>query len=227
MGYPGELYAFLASQCLDRELAWDCASGSGQASVDLVRCFEKVIATDISTELLALAPAHPRIFYRRAAAEESGIEGRSVDLLVVAQALHWFDPQPFWAEVARVLKSGGIFAFWGYNWPEVCLPVNQVLEQLKLEISPYWPMRSAVLHNEYRSIQPPFPEIKTPGFVMSVSWTLDQYLSHLRSWSGTRYFNERTGDDVVKKYESSFCDAWGPDELAVNWPLILKVYRNA
>jgi len=195
--------------------------------VDLTGYFESVIATDISAELLALAPVHPRISYRRAAAEESGIDDGSVDLLVVAQALHWFDLPLFWDEVRRVLKRGGVFAFWGYNWPWVCPAVDQVLEELKQEIAPYWPERSAVLHNCYRTVDPPFPEIGTPEFEMSVSWTLDQYLSHLRSWSATRYSNERTGEDVVEKYEAAFGDAWEPDERLVSWPLVLKAYRNA
>jgi SAM-dependent methyltransferase len=226
MGYPGKLYEFLASQCAGRGLAYDCACGSGQAAVDLTRFFEKVMATDISAELLALAPVHPDISYRRTAAEDSGIEAGSVDLLVVAQALHWFDLPRFWTEVGRVLKSGGIFAFWGYNWPEVSPSVDRVLEMLKQEIASYWPEKSEVLHNGYRSVDPPFPEVQAPVFRMSVSWMPDQYLFHLRSWSATRYFNEREGGDIVGNYESAFLDAWGTGESPVGWPLVLKVYRN-
>lgn len=227
MGYPDGLYEFLSSQCEERELAWDCASGSGQAAGDLTRYFENVIASDISAELLELAPVHPRISYRRATAEESGIEDGSVDLLVVAQALHWFDLPRFWQEVRRVLKREGVFAFWGYNWPQVCPAVDLVLEGLKQEIAPYWPEKSAVLHNCYRSVDPPFPEIEAPSFEMSVSWTLDQYLAHLRSWSATRYFKERTGGEVVGKYEAAFGEAWGSSERPASWPLVLKVCRNA
>jgi SAM-dependent methyltransferase len=194
--------------------------------VDLTRYFESVLATDISAELLDLAPIHPRISYRRAASEESGIGDDSVDLLVVAQAIHWFDLPRFWEEVRRVLKRGGIFAFWGYNWPQTCPAVDQVLEKLKLEIAPYWPERSAVLHNCYRTVDPPFPEIKTSGFEMSAAWTLDQYLAHLCSWSATRYFNEKSGQEVVEKYEPAFGVACGADDRSVSWPLVLKVYRN-
>ena len=143
IAYPEDLYRFLVAQCHGQDLAWDCATGSGQAALDLVRTFSRVIATDISKELLALAPPHPRIFYHEVSAEESGIEPESVDLITVAQALHWFDLSRFWPEVMRVLKKGGVLAFWGYNWPVVEPGVDRVLEDFKSVISSSWPERSA------------------------------------------------------------------------------------
>ncbi len=128
IGDPVDLYRLLDALCLGHGIAWDCATGSGQAAVDLARTFPKVIATDISEALLALAPAHPRIAYRAAPAEDSGIEAGSVDLVTVAQALHGFDLARFWAEVIRVLKPGGVVAFLGYNWPVVEPGVDCELE---------------------------------------------------------------------------------------------------
>lgn len=226
IGYPEDLYRFLVVQCRRQDLAWDCATGSGQAALDLVRSFSKVIATDISAELLALAPAHPCISYRAASAEESGLEPDSVDLITIAQALHWFDLTRFWVEVRRVLKQGGILAFWGYNWPIVESGVDRVLEDFKAMISSSWPERSAILHGGYNSIHPPLHEISSPAFAASAQWALGDYLSHLRSWSATRYYRERTGKDATKPFEQAFAEAWPGGRVPVRWPLILRVFRK-
>ena len=71
--YPSRLFDFVATLPLRRDLAWDCATGNGQAAVDLAERFANVIATDASERQLALAIPHPRIEYRRALAEDSGL----------------------------------------------------------------------------------------------------------------------------------------------------------
>lgn len=226
LGYPETLFRFLGAQCERHDLAWDCATGSGQAAVDLARMFSQVIATDISEALLALAPQHPRISYRAASAEESGIESDSVDLMTVAQALHWFDLTPFWAEVTRVLKKGGVMAFWGYNWPSVDPGVDRVLEDFKAAISSSWPERINILQGGYRSIHVPLHEISSPSFEMSAQWELDDYLAHLRSWSATRYYRERTGVDITAQFQPAFGRVWRDGRVSVKWPLILRTFRK-
>lgn len=225
IGYPEDLYRFLGAQCHEHGLAWDCATGSGQAAFDLARMFTKVIATDISKELLALAPPHPRISYRVASAEKSGIESDSVDLVTVAQALHWFDLTQFWAEATRVLKNGGALAFWGYNWPVVAPEVDRVLEDFKAVIHSSWPERSRILHEGYVSINPPLHEIPSPSFEASAQWELDDYLAHLRSWSATRYHCEHTGEDITKQFQPAFAGVWRDGRVPVKWPLILRTFR--
>jgi len=105
--YPAALFAWLADQCVERDTAWDCATGSGQAALGLAPHFSRVIATDASAEQIRHAEIHPAIAYRVAPAEASGLADRSVDLVTVAQAAHWFDLPRFYAEVTRVLKRGG------------------------------------------------------------------------------------------------------------------------
>src|SRR5882672_11427376 len=102
--YPAALFQWLAATAPRRERVWDCACGSGQASLDLAAHFHTVIGTDLSAGQLAQAPAHERISYRVALAEQSGLESASCDLVTVAQALHWFDLPRFYAEARRVLR---------------------------------------------------------------------------------------------------------------------------
>lgn len=224
--YPRELFEFLTRQCRSHDLAWDCATGSGQAAADLARTFSHVIATDISRDLLARAVPHPRISYREAAAEEAPFEENSVDLITVAQALHWFDLEKFWKEAHRVLKADGVFAFWGYNWPVVSPAVDEVLGRLRPELAPSWPERSAILHQEYRTLAPPFREIGSPSFEAAALWDCDDYLAHLRSWSATRYHREWTGEDIIRRFAPAFKEAWAAGKVRVSWPLIFKIYSK-
>jgi ubiquinone/menaquinone biosynthesis C-methylase UbiE len=105
--YPQELFAYLGSIAPSRGLAWDCGTGNGQAAVGLTSVFDRVIATDASAKQIANAHPHKRVDYRVARAEESGLESANVDLILIAQALHWFDLDRFYAEARRVLKPDG------------------------------------------------------------------------------------------------------------------------
>lgn len=226
-GYPAALFHFLSEACPGRDLAWDCATGSGQAAQDLTEHFNRVVATDISAALLALAVRHPKITYREAPADHSGIEGETVDLITVAQALHWFDLPRFWQETERVLKPGGILAFWGYVWPEVNDAVDGILLGLKEELAPCWPDGIRLLHEKYRTVQPPFVELPAPSFEATVIWKLDDYLAHFRSWSATRYHREKTGTDLIGRLESSFAKVWPGGSVQVRWPLFLRMFRKS
>src|SRR5438309_10549779 len=62
--YPDELFEHLASISPRHELAWDCATGNGQAAVGLARHFEKVIATDASAQQIESVEPDKRISYR-------------------------------------------------------------------------------------------------------------------------------------------------------------------
>ena len=86
--YPESLFAFLSKTVSSRDVAWDCATGNGQAATHLARYFGRVIATDESAEMIGQAPRHPRIAYRVAEAEDSDIDADSVDLVTVASAIH-------------------------------------------------------------------------------------------------------------------------------------------
>lgn len=113
--YPAALFAWLATIAPDRELAWDCAAGNGQATLDLAQYFTRVIATDASRAQIEAAPPCPNVEYRVAPAEASGLSTATISMITVAQALHWFDQDRFHAEVRRVLKPEGVLAAWTYG----------------------------------------------------------------------------------------------------------------
>lgn len=228
--YPRELFAWLASLVPCRELAWDCAAGSGQASIDLAEHFAQIVATDASRAQIDAALAHPRIDYRVAPAEASGLKDASVDLVTVAQALHWFDLAGFYAEVRRVLRPGGVLAVWTYGvltveGPEVDALVQHFYHDT---VGPYWPPERAHVENGYRSLPFPFAEIIAPPFAMAANWTLPQLLGYFRSWSATGRFAAVNGYDPVAVLEQQLKPLWGDVERVrqVTWPLALRVGRG-
>lgn len=225
--YPRELYEYLVTLCGGRGCAWDCATGSGQAASDLSAYFDRVVATDISDSLLSYATDKENIEFVNAPAEDSGLASESVDLVTVAQAIHWFDFDLFWSEVSRVLKPKGILAYWGYVWPQVNVPIDALLGEFRATIEGYWPEKSHHLHSRYDNVDAPLKRIKNPDFYISENWSLNQYLKHLSSWSGTRYHREATMTDAVSDREEDFGFLWGDEIHRVQWPLVLKVYRKA
>ncbi|MEM7600210.1 MAG: class I SAM-dependent methyltransferase [Verrucomicrobiota bacterium] len=226
ISYPTELYEYLSGVCEGKLLAWDCATGSGQAASGLSPYFHQIIATDISESLLSLAPDVNNVSFRRASSEDSGIETDSVNLVTVAQAIHWFEHADFWQEVGRVLKSGGVLAFWGYVWPTVDGNVDRLLRDFRQKIEHCWPQRSHHLQNNYKDIEAPFEGIETPCFHLEENWKASDYLAHLASWSGTRYFRDKFGEDPVKTMQKDFENRWGKGIRPVKWALVFKAYRK-
>lgn len=225
IAYPKSLYPYLRSLCQSSELAWDCATGTGQAAMDLSKEFNQVIATDMSDSLLSHADKCHNIEYRVAPAEHSELSYSSVDLITVAQAIHWFELSEFWNEVSRVSKPGGVLAYWGYLWPVVNTSIDNVFKEFQSLIDSYWPEKCRLLHKKYADIHPPFQVLDSPEFLIQESWTVDEYLRHLHSWSSTRYFKESNHADPVLHVQDRLKHLWGDETRRVEWSLILKVFR--
>lgn len=232
--YPAALFDWLAGIAPSRALAWDCAAGSGQASVDLVERFDRVIATDASRAQIEGAIAHPRIDYRVATAQDSGLSDAAVDLVTVAQALHWFDLEAFYAEVRRVLKPGGVLAVWTYGVHSVgdadidARSIDNIVSDFYSEIvGPYWPPERRHVEAGYRDLPFPFAELEPPAFAMMADWSLTQLLGYLRSWSATGRYIKEVGVDPVIALAERLAPLWGSADTAraIRWPLALRAGR--
>ncbi|MBW8458077.1 MAG: class I SAM-dependent methyltransferase [Thiobacillus sp.] len=226
--YPAALFAWLAGLCVDHDLAWDCATGSGQAALGLAPHFRRVVATDASAEQIRHAAPHPLIDYRVAPAEASGLADHSVDLVTVAQAAHWFDLPRFYAEAARVLKPGGAIAVWGYG--RMLLPgeMDALFQRFYAEtIGPYWPPERARIDDAYRSLDFPFAEIQPPAFAIEVEWTLPRLLDYLSTWSAVKRYQAARGRDPLPALLAELRSLWGDPETAraLQWPLFLRAGR--
>lgn len=227
--YPDALFDWLASLCHARETAWDCATGNGQAAVGLVRHFRRVVATDASTEQLRHAEAHVNIAYRVAAAEASGLADRSIDLITVAQAAHWFDLPRFYAEVARVLKPGGVLALWGYGRMVLPGALDAPFRRFYAEtVGPYWPPERALIDDGYRSLDFPLAEIQAPAFLIEVDWDLERLVNYLSTWSAVRRYQAERDSDPLPALKKDMQHLWGDANrtLHLQWPLFMRVGRH-
>ena len=226
--YPAALYDFLVEAAPSNERAWDAGCGNGQASVDLAARFREVVASDPSAEQIANAVPRLNISYRVEAAEQSSLAAASVDLVCVAQALHWFDTSRFHVEVRRVLKPRGVVAFWSYADCRVDEAVDAQKNRLYHDLTgPYWPPERALVDSGYASLPFPFERIPTPGFELHMDWTLDQYLAYLRSWSATQRYIRALDQDPVSLVESDLRVAWGDPHRRrrVHWDFHLHCGR--
>ena len=228
--YPDELFTYLASLVGNRKLAWDCAAGTGQATIPLASRFEHVHATDISAAMLGQAPAHPRVEYHVAAAEASGLGKGTVDLVTVAQALHWLNVESFYVEVERVLVPGGVLAVWTYGIQRLDEPgLDRALQHFYREIvGPYWPEGRHHVESGYQTLRFPFSELECPAFNMEKQWSLPQLLGYIGTWSATQRFRETQGRDPVLGLEGELELLWGGSGASrlVRWPLSLRVGRK-
>jgi SAM-dependent methyltransferase len=229
--YPAALFEWLATQAPARDLAWDAGCGNGQASVALADHFKRVVASDPSAAQISNAQMRANVEYRAEPAEHSSLADASVDLVTVAQALHWFDHARFHAQVRRVLKPRGVFAAWAYADCRVDAAIDAVKNHLYVDLTgPYWPPEREYVDSGYRTLPMPFEpseEIAAPAFDMQAHWTLAQFLAYLRSWSATQRYLKANGVDPVGLVEADLARAWG-DPLAprtVQWDFHLRCGR--
>jgi SAM-dependent methyltransferase len=227
--YPPELFDWLASAAPARDAAWDCGCGSGQASVALARHFATVHATDVAAEQIALAKTHPHVRYSVAPAERSGLPDAAVELVTVAQALHWFDVDAFYAEARRVGRPGALLAVWNYPRPRF---VDAELDRVFLDfysnvVGPYWAAGRRHIESNYTTLSFPFREIAHPEFGLELDWPFEQVIGYVSSWSATAQYRKALGQDPVPLLQHTLGAIWpGAGASArVHIPLGLRVAR--
>jgi SAM-dependent methyltransferase len=226
--YPRALVDFLAEAAPGTDLALDCGCGTGQLSVLLAERFGRVIATDASAKQIESAERHPRVEYRVAPAEASGLPDGSADLVVAAQAAHWFDLPAFYAEARRAARERGIVALVTYGVIEMEEPVDPVVQHFyRKVVGPYWPPERRHVEEGYRSLDFPFEEFAAPPLAIELSWTLQQLIGYVDSWSAVRAAGKALGGEPVERFRRELAEAWEEPELRrfVRFPLSLRVGR--
>lgn len=226
--YPPALFEFLAGLAPDRELAWDCGTGSGQAAAGLARHFSKVIGSDASQRQVARATPGEGVHYVCCLAEAPALAGHCADLVTIAQALHWFDLNRFYAAVARVGKPRGVIAAWTYQLFTITPAIDMIIRRLHdIELREDWPPERCHVDNGYRDLPFPFEDVEAPGFAMQATWEMPHVLGYLSTWSGVDRYRQRTGKDPLAGVAREIEREWpaGSPCLEVSWPLALRLGR--
>ena len=224
--YPAALFTAIREQAAAPQLALDCATGNGQLAVGLTAFCHRVIATDASAEQVHNARSHPRIEYRVAPAEASGLPAASVDLVTVGQALHWFDHARFASEVERIVVPGGLFVCVSYATCQVDRDIDAVVATLYVDLlDAYWPPERKLVEDRYATIELPGAELAFPELAVTTTWGVDTMLGYLRTWSATRRYERDRGEDPVSMIEARLREAWGQCDRCVRWPLTVRATR--
>jgi len=223
--YPTALFQYMASLC-EHELAWDCATGNGQAALPLSSYFQEVVASDINQQPLNAALQKDNLSYYCWPAEQTELKDSCVDLITVAQALHWFDLPSFYAEADRVGKPRGIIAAWCYSLGSVTPPVDSVIAKLYHDIlgDIYWPKERRYIDNDYKTIPFPYKKIKTPSFVAEKLYNFHDLVGYLNTWSAVKEYQQRQQQNPVDLILPELQAAWGAEQIhTMRWPIHLLV----
>ena len=154
----------------------------------------------------------------------------SVDLITVAQAIHWFDFDKFYTQVKKVLKTNGIIAVWAYGIPTINEELDKIIKNFHDNIvGEFWLPENRLIEKEYLTIPFPFDEIKTPDFFIKRLVTLSETLGHLRSWSATQKYIDKYNENPIEHLSQKLQEHWKDIETKkeITWKLILKLGKIA
>jgi ubiquinone/menaquinone biosynthesis C-methylase UbiE len=105
-------------------LVVDLGSGTGLSTAIWGERAERVIGiepnTDMRKEAQGKVEGHPyaaHVEYREGVAHQTGLPDGCADIVTAAQSFHWMEPTTTLAEIARILRPGGLFAAYDYDWP--------------------------------------------------------------------------------------------------------------
>jgi len=227
--YPPELVEFLAAQCKRHNLAVDVGCGTGQFSALIAQHFQQVLATDVSASQVENAAPVPNIRFAVEPAEQCSAKEASVDLIVAAQAAHWFDLPSFYQEARRIAAPGCVLALVSYGVLFIDnAKCNDRFRQFYYdEIGPYWPPERQHVDNGYASFDFPFEELSYPAMSIERDWTLEQFLGYVRTWSSVKAAAKEGKASLTDSFAEELVGLWGdPQERRkISWPIAMRLGR--
>ncbi|KAJ7066564.1 hypothetical protein C8F01DRAFT_707206 [Mycena amicta] len=219
--------------------AVDLGCGTGQATAELLRPttndahgFSRVTGVEPGANMIREASAFAATLGERgkslafvnAPAEDLAfIPDQTVDLVIAAQAAHWFDWERLWPELSRVLRHGGTVALWVYSemrfpqYPQLTPTITEYLQGTdpKTSLGPHWEPGRRILNNHLLDIVPPpkgwedltrvfftgshYPDLAEPHLdpILRKTTTWGGGLhGYLRTFSSLNRFHEKFPEDL-------------------------------
>ncbi len=226
--YPIELYEYILSFVREKNIAWDCATGNGQAAIVLADYFKKVIATDISPSQIEKAIKKENIAYSVCPAESTPFEDNTFDLVTVAQAYHWIKWKEFKKEVTRICKPNAVIAVWTYY--------NRTIDDEKIEeavsdfyenvTKPFWDYERKHVDEKYSTVEFEYELLPAKEFETVLHWKREDMLGYISSWSAVQKYITVNGYSPISIIEEKLKQLWPEAELKkVVFPIYLKLGR--
>lgn len=181
----------------------------------------------MSEAQLKRSMTHPRVRYFHTPLSMSDDEiisliggEDSVDLVTVAQAVHWFDLPKFYSLVARLLrKPGGLLAVWCYNDAVVSPAFDSAFKRFHDSTLPFWHPNAFLAIEGYKRLPFPFESIglgseeKPLELDIPKEMSFEGFLKMISSWSAVVTAKDQgvelLSQTVVKELET----VWGGSKL--------------
>ena len=197
----------------------------GQLTQLLAPYFQQVIATDISAKQLANAPVLPNVRYQLQSAEQTDFPAQHFDLITVAQAIHWFDFDRFYAEVRRTLKPDGVLAVIGYGLIRTGQEdINRLIDALYFEtLKGYWDAERRYIDENYQSIPFPFQEYAVLQLQMTFEWTITQLIAYLNTWSALQHYQQQHQVNPVDFLHHQLQHYDSDQKIKLSFPILLRL----
>lgn len=222
---PAALYEYIMNLCEHKVSAWDCGTGNGQVAMELSNHFQRVFATDISQQQIDNAYWDDKITYKVESVETCSSPDRSFDLIVAAQAIHWFDFDLFYSQVRRTLKPKGHIAIVGYGLIQIDEKIDPILAELYADIlGSYWDSERKYIDQQYKTIPFPFSEIESPSFTIELEWKMDQLIGYLNTWSAVQHYQKAKNANPIQLVQQKLTKAWGKDaKKKIEFPVFFRL----
>ena len=225
--YPQELFDYILQFTEHRSVAWDCATGNGQAAVFLSEYFREVIATDISEAQISNAMQRSNIHYQVCPAEKTPFPDNSFDLITIAQAYHWLDADTFQREATRVGRQNAVVAAWGYqllNSADDAL--NTLIRRLYSDIvGPYWDRERKHVDASYQTVRFNFEPLPEKQFSMDLEWPKEAFIGYLESWSAVQHYMQQEQRSPLFLVQEELDRLWKHETKTFRFPIFLRLGR--
>ncbi|KAG0299730.1 hypothetical protein BGZ98_009810 [Dissophora globulifera] len=226
--------------------AVDVGTGTGQVASVLAEKFKQVHGIDPSAKMLSAAIQKPNVTYHVSKGEDlSVLKDSSVDVLTIAQALHWLDHPSFFSEVKRVLKPRGTFAAVGYtfvvfeNRPKSSERIRDLGNEPD-QLGTSWELGRLILDNQYKSIEVPMQNVERHYYpaangeelpIMKDKVTMAHFRNYIKTWSAYKNYSEKYPErpDIVDATVNVIMEEEGlknEDEVDITWPTVLILAEN-
>jgi SAM-dependent methyltransferase len=251
--YPPALYKRILAEVPEgrRGVLVDIGCGSGQATIPMSKHFKRTLGVDSEATQIAEAAAAAKadggcgtVAFEIGRAGERSIfdamrrafpDGEKADVIIVAEALHWFDLQRFNAHLPHLLKPNGLLAVWVYQADDLTpVPCDGIFKKMHhmLLVSNHWPKERLHIEDCYARIVPQMAMRLTATVKMRpvTRRSVEEFAAYLSTWSGIIRYMEQTGDTALLDRLSDdlrrALSAEASPELTCELPITLFLFRH-